>query len=283
MAKGYAHRARAVRETRRSRDPLLAPVRVRRGGCTLSRTLSASPRPEASERRSGPAKLARLLQLDRGRIRTLLLAAGVLFGHPTWTSLAIGFAVIVPGAALHLWTKGCLRIGAEVTTCGPYRWVRNPFYLATFIVDAGLCVVIAEPWVAAVYLPIWVVVHWLTIRFEERALTEIFGERYTAYRAKVPWLLPWRGRASGLPESKGFSWDNPQLVAGVEYARLVRTFASPLIVFVGCALRDLRGDFFTSGHAPELACAAALVALFVAERLLVLRSRRRKAGGGCSP
>src|SRR5689334_4934743 len=110
------------------------------------------------------ARIARVLQLDRGRIRTLLLAAGVVFGRPTAASLAIGLAVIVPGAALHLWTKGCLRIGDEVTTSGPYRWVRNPFYLATLVVDAGIAVVIAEPWVAAAYFPVWFVVHWLTIR-----------------------------------------------------------------------------------------------------------------------
>lgn len=216
------------------------------------------------------------MQLDRGRIRTLLLVAGVVFGRPTWTSLAIGYAVIAPGAALHLWTKGCLRF-TDVTTSGPYRWVRNPFYLATLVVDAGLCVVIADPWVAAAYLPVWFVVHALTIRGEERGLTEQFGERYAAYRARVPCLLPWKGPAAGLAPSDGFSWSNPQLVAGVEYARLVRTFASPLIVVVGRALVEHRAALFSAGHAAELTCAAALAALFVAERLLVLRSKRRKA------
>ena len=217
------------------------------------------------------------MQLDRGRIRTLLLAAGVLFARPTWGSLALGCAIVVPGAALHLWTKGCLRIGAEVTTSGPYRWVRNPFYLATLIVDAGLAVVIAEPWVAVVYFPVWLVVHWVTIRGEERGLTEIFGERYTAYRALVPWLLPWNGRAAGLPPSQGFSWDNPQLVAGIEYARLARTFASPLIVFVGARLFELRTEFAAKATSGDWACAAGLVALFALERALVRRSRRRKA------
>ena len=224
-----------------------------------------------------PARIARVLQLDRGRIRTLLLVAGVAFGRPTWTSLALGAAVILPGAALHLWTKGCLRIGAEVTTSGPYRWTRNPFYLATLVVDIGLCVVAANPWIAAVYLPLWFVVHGLTIRREERLLTEFFGSRYEAYREIVPRLLPWKGPASGLPPSTGFSWANPQLVAGVEYARLVRTFEAPLVVFVGAGLVERREEFVGTAGAGEWACVAGLAGLFVVERGLVLRSRRRKA------
>ncbi len=236
--------------------------------------------------RSRGARIARVLQLDRGRIRTLLIVAGVLFGRPTWTSLAVGAAVVLPGAALHLWTKGCLRIGEEVTTSGPYRWTRNPFYLATLVVDVGVCVVAWNPWIAAAYLPLWFVVHGLTIRREERLLTDAFGERYAAYRAKVPRLLPWKGRASGLPESSGFTWSNPQLVNGVEYARLVRTFMAPLIVFLAAgAWRLHEGEVVIrwppSESAPESTVANALlgwlVALFAVERLLVLRSRRRKA------
>jgi len=227
--------------------------------------------------KSPAARIARVLQLDRGRIRTLLLVAGALFGRPTGTSLALGFALIAPGAALHLWTKGCLRIGDEVTTSGPYRWVRNPFYLATLVVDAGIAVVIAEPWVAAVYFPIWFVVHWMTIRGEEAGLTRIFGERYTSYRARVPWLLPWKGPVRGLGPSIGFTWKAPQLVAGVEYARLVRTFAAPFMVVVGHGLVSRRAEYLSSADTFDVVCIVALVLLVAADRLLVLRSRRIKA------
>ena len=225
--------------------------------------------------RSGAARIARILQLDRGRIRTLLLAAGIVFGRPSWESLTIGAAIVLPGAALHLWTKGCLRF-TGVTTSGPYRFVRNPFYLATLIVDAGLCVVAVEPWIAVAYMPLWFVVHLLTIRREERGLGELFGERYTAYRDKVPRLFPWKGRVGGLPASEGFSWSNPQLAIGVEWARVVRTLASPLVVFAGARIVARRGEFFSAPDAGEVACAAGAVVLLVVDALLVARSRRLK-------
>ena len=221
------------------------------------------------------ARIARVLQLDRGRIRTLLLAAGIVVGSPTVESLLIGIAIVLPGAALHLWTKGCLRF-TGVTTSGPYRFVRNPFYLATLIVDAGLCVVAAEPWIAAAYMPLWFVVHLLTIRREERGLAELFGERYDAYRGRVPRLLPWRGRVGGLPWSEGFSWTNPQLAVGIEWARVVRTLASPLVVFAGARIVARRDEFLRSPDALEVACAAGAVVLFGVDALLVARSRRLK-------
>ena len=208
--------------------------------CTVALIVPASTSPTPTTCRAGTARVARILQLDRGRIRTLLLVAGVVLGCPTWRSLALGAAIVVPGAALHLWTKGCLRIGAEVTTSGPYRWTRNPFYVATLIVDVGIAVVAANWRIAVVYFPFWFFVHGLTIRHEERVLTDFFGDRYAAYRARVPRFFPWRGPARGLPPSAGFSWSNPQLVDGVEYARLVRTFMAPLIVFVGASLFTIR-------------------------------------------
>ena len=141
--------------------------------------------------------------------------------------------------------------------------------------DVGVCVVAWNPWQAGAYLTLFGVVHWLTIRDEERALTEIFGERYSAYRARVPRFFPWKGPASGLPASTGFSWSNPQLVNGVEYARLVRTAMAPLMVVVGADLTTDGPGMATPWWTSPLVWA--LVALFVADRLLVLRSRRRKA------
>jgi hypothetical protein len=225
--------------------------------------------------KSAAERAARVLQLDRGRLRTTLLVACVLAGRPTWTSLAVGAAVVLPGAALHLWTKGCLRIGDEVTTSGPYRWTRNPFYVATLIVDVGLCVAAWNPWIAAAYLPVFWFVHRLTIRREERALSEIFGARYAAYAARVPRFFPWKGPASELPPSTGFSWSNHQLVVGGEYARIVRTMMAPLIVAVGADLATDGPGLATPWQESPLVWT--LAALFVAERLLVLRSRRRKA------
>lgn len=218
----------------------------------------------------------RVLQLDRGRIRTLLIAAACLVGRATWKSLALGYVLVLPGTALHLAAKGTLRIGHEVTTSGPYRWVRNPFYLATLLVDAGVCVVAHDGWFAACAMAVSVAIHVHTILGEERALERMFGAAYTEYRDRVPWLLPWKGPVRGLSPSVGFSWTNQQLVKGVEYARLVRTIAAPLLVFVGARLIVLRGSFFSMQHRGEVAASAVLVALLVADRLLVRRSRALK-------
>jgi phospholipid methyltransferase len=184
---------------------------------------------------------------------------------------------VLPGAALHLAAKGTLRIGAEVTTSGPYRWVRHPFYLATLLVDGGICVTARSLWFAVGAMTLSVAVHLRTMAWEETALARLFGPTYDAYRSRVPQFLPWKGPARGLPPSVGFSWNNPQLAIGKEYARIVRTLAAPLLVFVGARLVVLRGSFFSEQHAPELAAATALLLLFLVELALLRRSRNLKA------
>src|SRR5262245_1787926 len=107
---------------------------------------------------------------DRGRLRSLLVLAGCLLARPDPTGTLVGWAVVAAGACLHVWARGCLRINLELTTSGPYRWVRNPFYLANGLIDLGLCLVIARPWLTLVYLTLWTLAYRRTIRREHATL-----------------------------------------------------------------------------------------------------------------
>src|SRR5262245_46896689 len=103
--------------------------------------------------RAGRAWMKRVF--DRGRLRTALVVALCLLARPTTGSLAAGLALVALGSALHIWAKGCLRICREVTTSGPYRWVRNPFYLAALVIEAGYCVAAGVPEAFPVFLLAW--------------------------------------------------------------------------------------------------------------------------------
>jgi protein-S-isoprenylcysteine O-methyltransferase Ste14 len=76
-----------------------------------------------------------------------------------------------------------------VVTRGPYRWTRNPMYLAFAVVYVGLSLLI--PALAPlVLLPLLLaLVEWGVIRREERYMAAKFGEPYLAYKAQVRrWL-----------------------------------------------------------------------------------------------
>src|SRR3990172_450883 len=75
---------------------------------------------------------------NRGGLRTYLVIIGLLACQMTPFSIASGTPLILIGIFLHLWAKGCLHQNTEVTTTGPYSFVRHPFYLANIFLDFGI-------------------------------------------------------------------------------------------------------------------------------------------------
>jgi protein-S-isoprenylcysteine O-methyltransferase Ste14 len=146
----------------------------------------------------------RLLHLDRNRTAWLWLASQ-LTGH-RWLSftaatqflLIAGILCATVAASLRTWATAYMDIsvvkdlamhGDHVVAAGPYRYLRNPLYLGTFIHTLALALLM--PLSGAVFVII--VVGLFTLRLvtiEEAFLTEQLGEPYLAYRAKVPSLFP---------------------------------------------------------------------------------------------
>lgn len=72
---------------------------------------------------------------------------------------------------------------------GPYRFTRNPMYLALVLSYVGLCLQLGLLW-AVVLLPLpWLALQRYVIPFEEARLRNEFGRQYSAYCARVRrWL-----------------------------------------------------------------------------------------------
>ncbi len=110
-------------------------------------------------------------------------------------------ALIAAGAALYLvcvWlfavvgrgTPGPWDAPRRFVAVGPYRWVRNPIYVA------ALLVVLGEAWLfLSLSLLVYVVVmailfHLFVIGYEEPTLSGTFGETYAEYLRTVPRWIP---------------------------------------------------------------------------------------------
>jgi protein-S-isoprenylcysteine O-methyltransferase Ste14 len=86
---------------------------------------------------------------------------------------------------------------AHLVVTGPYRFVRNPMYVAVAAIILGQALLFGS-WAALVYLAVAVTAVALFVRFyEEPTLTETYGDEYRDYRrnvrAWIPRLTPWRG------------------------------------------------------------------------------------------
>ncbi len=178
-------------------------------------------------------------RLDRGVLRWWLLVVGMIAIDSNWTLFLIGTTLVWLGAGLHFVSKGYLRQNRVLTRSGPYRYCRNPFYLANLIAETGLIVIIGHWWVAAVYLPVWFIVYGRQIQVEEQKLLRVFGDEFAEYRRAVPRLmpLPWRYWRGGSSE---FSWRNPNILTERAVERSLRLASYPLVLLAMDQLQDFR-------------------------------------------
>jgi hypothetical protein len=192
------------------------------------------------------------MRIRRRSLRKFLIAVGCVVGTVDFPAALVGVLLLVSGSALHCWSKGCLEQNLRLTTAGPYRWTRNPFYLANLLVDVGLCFVIGRVWVAAVFLPIWWYSYRETIAREEARLLELFPEEFPDYRNSVPRLIP-TGKMLPLARAAGrFSWQNDALLRGSEYARLLGIGLAPGMIWAGELLRRERAMIFEESNSLAL-------------------------------
>lgn len=106
------------------------------------------------------------------------------------TGVALYIACVRVFAVIGRGTPGVWDAPRQVVAAGPYRWVRNPIYIAALIIVAG------EAWLfLSVDLLIYVGVlavafHLLVVGYEEPRLRRRFGEPYEAYRRTVSRWTP---------------------------------------------------------------------------------------------
>lgn len=117
-----------------------------------------------------------------------ILAAATAAALRTWASAYLG-ASIVQDAALH---------GTTVVAAGPYRHLRNPLYLGTWL--HALALALLMPPTGAIFTVLAIaLLQARLIAAEEPFLTTTLGAPYAAYRAAVPRILP--TLTPGIPAS----------------------------------------------------------------------------------
>jgi protein-S-isoprenylcysteine O-methyltransferase Ste14 len=135
------------------------------------------------------------------------------------TSLAVAFGL--GGASLRLWGTAYLSAsvvhssamhGDQVMASGPYRYLRNPLYLGSWLLGLSIAILM-PPSGAAVFAVLLAVFYFRLILGEEAFLEGQSGEGYLRYKNHVPRLLP-RLRAR-IPASGGHPQWGTSLVAEI--------------------------------------------------------------------
>jgi protein-S-isoprenylcysteine O-methyltransferase Ste14 len=127
----------------------------------------------------------------------VLGVAYLVFCRPTVRLVIVGGAVAGVGVALRAYAAGHLSKNQTLATGGPYSWTRNPLYLGSSLMGAGLAVAGGNWILALACLLLFVGIYWPVIRREEDYLRREFGEVYIKYAQRVPLFLPILRRPDG--------------------------------------------------------------------------------------
>ena len=113
----------------------------------------------------------------------------------------LGLLPMLLGASLYLWCAGAFTFIGKGTPApidapknlvvqGPYRWVRNPMYVAVLSVVLGEAMLFHSLMLVGYAVLFWVIVHSFVVLVEEPSLQAQFGASYEAYRRTVPRWIP---------------------------------------------------------------------------------------------
>jgi protein-S-isoprenylcysteine O-methyltransferase Ste14 len=153
-----------------------------------------------------------------GSRSTLWLAASTLLARSGWISLApatlavtlAALFCLVAGAGLRVWGTAYLGSGVMrdsalhgegLVAAGPYRHLRNPLYLGSWLLALGTSILMPLDG-AGFFLPAFSLFVLLLITIEERFLSAKLGNAYQDYRRLVPRWLPRITTGAGASEAR---------------------------------------------------------------------------------
>jgi hypothetical protein len=153
------------------------------------------------------------IRKDKTNPRRVAYLTILLFASPPdWPLFTLGFVLVAAAIMLHGWAAGYLaRAGyaereKSLTVRGPYRYNRNPYYLAQMTMDLGFFFLAGRPLFYIFYFPIIFFVYRRWVANEESFLKSEFGDQYFTLQREVPrWsfrILPTPARGSEL----SFRW-----------------------------------------------------------------------------
>lgn len=109
--------------------------------------------------------------------------------------LVVGIPLLIGSVGMFGWAVGALRRAGTgirafepttaLVTTGPYRYSRNPIYLAFTLFQAGIGMAVNNAWVLAMLVPTVALIITQVIAREERYLERRIGAPYLQYKAFV--------------------------------------------------------------------------------------------------
>lgn len=106
----------------------------------------------------------------------------------------LGPSIVLVGIALRIWAQQHLhyrlKIHKQLTTTGPYGFVRNPLYIGSIIMCVGATITSELLWLIPITIFWCIGTYSIVIHYEEEHLLKKYGDAYRKYLLDVPRWFP---------------------------------------------------------------------------------------------
>lgn len=170
--------------------------------------------------------------LEKITVKTVPVFIGIVFllvyGNPQPRLFLVGVPLIIIGEAGRLWAAGHLSKNREVTTTGPYAYVKNPLYLGTFLIMVGFCS-FAGRWIILAVGLAGFFFYYAPFKKKREAdrLRKMFGTAWEEYDRNVPDYVP---RFSPYKKKGRHQWTWARVVSNSEHKTAVMTVAGVIVL-----------------------------------------------------
>jgi len=125
--------------------------------------------------------------------------------NPAW--FLPGAAITILGEWLRLWAAGHLRKNKQLTTTGPYSYVKNPLYIGTLLITLGYSAMAMEIWIMVAGF-VWFFIYYAPYKKKQEndKLIASFGDAWKVFDQAVPDYLPRLTPYPGRGTNR-WSWD----------------------------------------------------------------------------
>jgi protein-S-isoprenylcysteine O-methyltransferase Ste14 len=169
------------------------------------------------------------------KVTSKTIVAGIIgiilfyLAEPTVAWFIPGALVTVGGEALRLWAAGHLRKNKQLTTTGPYAYVKNPLYIGTLFITMGYSAMARNGYILLagfVWFFIWYAPY--KKKQENEKLISSFGDAWKTYDKAVPDYLP---RISPYPGKGTNRWSWDVVKENSEHETAVAVFVGFAVMF----------------------------------------------------
>jgi protein-S-isoprenylcysteine O-methyltransferase Ste14 len=113
-----------------------------------------------------------------------------------WIIWPLGTGIVLLGTVLRIWALEHLHYRLkrhkQLTTTGPYGFVRNPLYIANTMMCVGATIASELLWLIPIAIFWCIGIYSIVIRYEEEHLLEKYGDAYRRYLSEVARWFPKR-------------------------------------------------------------------------------------------